>query len=442
MKNFVILCLAIVVSMDFSAQIDVGGMVKNKVNQRIEQKTNEAIDKTLDETEEGVKGAAKGNKKSKDKKGKEAETNTENPEEGNEGSEAPAGGAKPTLKTYGKFDFVPGEKIIVEDNFNHVAIGDFPMEWNTNSGGEVVTVEGKDGKWLQISKEGVFMPDYITDLPENFTMQFDVMVNEDFNYYSGSLDFTFVSASNRQKLNDYGRFSHPGNAVRIFMHPQDAGNTNGFVGIQTWDKDGGDLINNTVTTSQFFHSTKPMVHVSIWRQKQRLRVYFNEEKVLDIPRAFEATTNYNAMTMCLGGVHQTQDKYLLSNIRVAVGAPDTRSKLITEGKLVTRGILFDSGSDKIKPESYGTLKDIAAVLTENPDVKVQIIGHTDSDGEDAANLELSKKRAAAVKEALTKEFQIDASRMQTDGKGETLPTDKNDSSVGKANNRRVEFVKV
>jgi OmpA-OmpF porin, OOP family len=171
-------------------------------------------------------------------------------------------------------------------------------------------------------------------------------------------------------------------------------------------------------------------------------VYFNEEKVLDIPRAFEATTKYNAMTMCLGGVHQTQDKYLLSNIRVAVGAPDTRSKLITEGKLVTRGILFDSGSDKIKPESYGTLKDIAAVLTENPEVKVQIVGHTDSDGEDASNLELSKKRAAAVKEALTKEFQIDASRMQTDGKGESQPTDKNDTSVGKANNRRVEFVKV
>ena len=441
MKNIFTLGTALLIAIGFSAQIDVGGMVKNKVNQRIEQKTNEAIDKTLDETEDGVKDAAKGNKKSKGKKGSTEEGAVGDTQE-ESGNTSAKPGATPTLKTYGKFDFVPGEKIIVEDNFSHVAVGDFPMEWNTNSGGEVVTIEGQQGKWLQISKEGVFMPDYITDLPENFTMQFDVMVNEDFNFYSGSLDFTFINAANRQKLNDYGRFSHPGNGVRVFMHPQDAGNTNGYVGIQTWDKDGGDLINNTVTTSQFFHSTKPLVHVSIWRQKQRLRVYFNEEKVLDIPRAFDAATKYNAMSMCLGGVHQAQDKYLLSNIRLAVGAPDTRSKLITEGKLVTRGILFDSGSDKIKPESYGTLKDIAAVLTENPDVKVQIIGHTDSDGEDAANLELSKKRAAAVKEALTKEFQIDASRMQTDGKGESQPTDKNDTSVGKANNRRVEFVKV
>ena len=441
MKSGVIFFLAIVVAMDLSAQIDVGGMVKNKVNQRIEQKTNEAIDKTLDETEEGVKDAAKGNKKTKDKKGKTQEQGAEGAvEESAEGPAATAG-AKPTLKTYGKFDFVPGEKIIVEDNFNHVAVGDFPAEWNTNSGGEIVNVDGKEGKWLQISKEGVFMPDYITDLPENFTMQFDVIVNEGFSFYSGSLDFTFLSTSNRQKLGDFGRFSHPANAVRLFIHPQDAAN-NGIVGLQTWDKDGGELIDNKVGTSQFFQADKPMVHVSVWRQKQRIRVYFNEEKVLDIPRAFDATTKYNAMTMCLGGLHHTEDRYLFSNLSMAVGAPDTRSKLITEGKLVTRGILFDSGSDKIKPESYGTLKDIATVLTENPDVKVQIVGHTDSDGEDATNLELSKKRAAAVKEALTKEFQIDASRMQTDGKGESQPTDKNDTSVGKANNRRVEFVKV
>jgi outer membrane protein OmpA-like peptidoglycan-associated protein len=113
-----------------------------------------------------------------------------------------------------------------------------------------------------------------------------------------------------------------------------------------------------------------------------------------------------------------------------------------KGKFVTHGILFDSGSDRIKPESYGALKDIAAVLTENPTVKVKIIGHTDSDGDESTNLDLSKKRAAAVKESLSKEFAIDASRMETDGKGESAPADKNDTPVGKANNRRVEFVKL
>ena len=119
-----------------------------------------------------------------------------------------------------------------------------------------------------------------------------------------------------------------------------------------------------------------------------------------------------------------------------------RNKLLTDGKLVTHGILFDVNSDKIKPESYGTLREIAKVLSENADVKVKIVGHTDSDGADAANMDLSKRRAAAVKNALSDNFGIDASRMQSDGKGESEPSSPNTTAEGKANNRRVEFVKL
>ena len=79
--------------------------------------------------------------------------------------------------------------------------------------------------------------------------------------------------------------------------------------------------------------------------------------------------------------------------------PDMRNKLITEGKLVSYGIYFDVNKDVVKPESYGTLKSIADVLTENAGVKVKIVGHTDADGDNAANLDLSKRRAAAVKRA-------------------------------------------
>jgi outer membrane protein OmpA-like peptidoglycan-associated protein len=99
-------------------------------------------------------------------------------------------------------------------------------------------------------------------------------------------------------------------------------------------------------------------------------------------------------------------------------------------------------SATIKPESYGTLKEMADVMKEYADLKVKIVGHTDADGSDAANLELSKKRAASVKESLTKDFGIDESRMETDGKGEGEPIDKNDTPAGKANNRRVEFIKL
>ena len=98
-------------------------------------------------------------------------------------------------------------------------------------------------------------------------------------------------------------------------------------------------------------------------------------------------------------------------------------------------------SDQLRAESYGTLKEVAGVLTENAALKVQIVGHTDSDGEDAANLDLSKRRAASVKTALAGEFKIDAARLDVDGKGESQPIDKNDTAAGKANNRRVEFIK-
>ena len=119
-----------------------------------------------------------------------------------------------------------------------------------------------------------------------------------------------------------------------------------------------------------------------------------------------------------------------------------RSKLITEGKLVSYGIYFDVNKDVVKPESYGTLKAIADVLKENPAVRVKIVGHTDGDGADKSNLDLSKRRGESVKTELTKIFAIDASRLEFDGMGESKPIAPNDTQANKALNRRVEFIKL
>jgi OmpA-OmpF porin, OOP family len=96
----------------------------------------------------------------------------------------------------------------------------------------------------------------------------------------------------------------------------------------------------------------------------------------------------------------------------------------------------------VKAESYGTLKDIAAVLNEVPDIKVKIVGHTDSDGQDDANLDLSKRRSASVKAELAKSFNVNADLLVTDGMGETQPVGPNDTPANKAKNRRVEFIKL
>ncbi len=104
--------------------------------------------------------------------------------------------------------------------------------------------------------------------------------------------------------------------------------------------------------------------------------------------------------------------------------------------------MFDHASAVIRPESYGVLKEISSVLSENASVKIKVTGHTSNDGDDAANMQLSKQRAAAVKEFLAKEFSIDATRIETDGSGETKPVADNTTKEGKAQNRRVEFTKL
>jgi len=98
-------------------------------------------------------------------------------------------------------------------------------------------------------------------------------------------------------------------------------------------------------------------------------------------------------------------------------------------------------SDRIKPESYGALKEIAGVLKGNAELKVLIVGHTDSDGDAALNLDLSKRRAASVRIDLVRGLAIEEARMDTHGKGESKSVDKNDTMAGKANNRRVQFIK-
>jgi outer membrane protein OmpA-like peptidoglycan-associated protein len=94
----------------------------------------------------------------------------------------------------------------------------------------------------------------------------------------------------------------------------------------------------------------------------------------------------------------------------------------------------------LRPESANVIKEIAAALQKQAALKVRIEGHTDSTGDAAKNLDLSKRRAESVKAALVK-LGIDAARLATEGLGQTKPLSTNDTPQGRAENRRVEFVK-
>ena len=408
---------------------------EDKAAEKVSEKVSDAATKPIDDVGTGKNNTNANNNKNTNNNVSANSNNSSDNETTSRGNVS--------LATYSKFDFIPGEKVLVSEDFSQDAIGDFPDKWNTNGSGEIVTADGQSGHWLMINKKGRFIPEYINSLPDNFTVQFDVICNEKFSFYSNPLQLFFLTGGGKGAMENGFIEMDRRSGVKVGIHPTNAGNNGGMAYIESYE-DGTKIMNNEVATSQFnSHGGKTKVKVSIWRQKQRIRMYLNEEKVFDLPRAFASGKTYNmAMFEIWSGMNQDQDKYLIGNIKLSVGSPDTRNKLITEGKFSTTGILFDVNSDKIKAESFGVLKDIANVLNENVNVKIKIVGHTDSDGDDNMNLELSKKRAVAVKNALTDEFSISADRMQTDGMGEKQPVADNKTAEGKANNRRVEFIKM
>jgi outer membrane protein OmpA-like peptidoglycan-associated protein len=111
------------------------------------------------------------------------------------------------------------------------------------------------------------------------------------------------------------------------------------------------------------------------------------------------------------------------------------------GRVATQGIYFDTGSDRIRPESTPTLKEIGEMLKEHADLKLTIEGHTDNVGGADANKALAEKRAAAVKSFLVASYGVDASRLQTAGFGDQEPVAPNTTPEGRQQNRRVELVK-
>jgi len=228
------------------------------------------------------------------------------------------------------------------------------------------------------------------------------------------------------------------------MNIQPSENSNASVHLQTFANGAAYIktdIKKPVARVQAFNE---IIHVAMQVQKERLRIWFNEDKLYDLPKAIVAGANINQLYFIVKryGGPEEEVGYAISNIKIAKGLPDTRHKLVEERRFSTTGIRFNTNSSALLPESNGVLREIAAVLTKNPELRINIIGHTDSDGDEAANLGLSEKRAGSVKQALMSDYSIDAARIQTEGAGEQKPVSDNNTKEGRANNRRVEFVKL
>ncbi|MGA3082703.1 MAG: OmpA family protein [Terracidiphilus sp.] len=126
---------------------------------------------------------------------------------------------------------------------------------------------------------------------------------------------------------------------------------------------------------------------------------------------------------------------------VVANAAELGSGLTGTGHVVVPGILFDTGKADVKPESAPALQEVAKLLKQNLALKVYVVGHTDNVGVPAANIDLSKRRAASVVQALTTQYGISALRLAPYGDGPYAPVASNDSEDGRTLNRRVELVK-
>lgn len=342
-------------------------------------------------------------------------------------------GQESDFGVYSNFTFVPGSKLLFYDDFGKDAVGDFPAQWTTGGSGEVITTNQTDGHWLSLQRRSGYFPSTKAELPENYTIEFDLITNGYGTPNSGSskLFLAFLP----RKAYSMGQAGSVADVELLLAREIKVNN------VENFGSEAEVRIANRIERV-LDKASNSTTHISIAVNKKRLRVWFDQEKLVDSPNLLQGKLGKYFLIEARDILSEKNQFAGISNFRIAESSEDLRSQLINNGKFSTTGIYFETGSSKVKKESYGILKDIATLLTENQDIKLQIVGHTDSQGDDAANLKLSENRAASVKNILASQFGIAVERFETSGKGEADPVDDNSTETGRANNRRVEFIKL
>lgn len=385
--------------------------VQSKVEKRTVSKSGDVTDKVMDKTENSVKQTISGKNES-----------GENTTAGNSdysSSTKKESISRPTLQDYKNYDFVPGDKIIFQPDMSNEPDAELPARFTIKKGtAEIQSFEGEKMLHLQPDANTAVEPLMSTNhyLPEQFTLEFDVMYENPDDYFRYASDFR-VGFNKRDDENYYN-----GGVYAFIIH-----NTSKCSLGQTGTQSFPPALEKSFGAANTWH------HVAIYVRKNIGKAYVDAYRVC-------AT---NTLPTEADKFYIKADRYgvKIKNVRLAAGGDDKYNKIITNGKFITHGILFDINKSFIKPESMGALNEIVKLMKAHDDLKFEIDGHTDSDGNNDTNMKLSQARAEAVKSKLI-DMGIETSRLTAKGFGETKPIDKNDSAEGKANNRRVEFVKM
>lgn len=327
-------------------------------------------------------------------------------------------------KSSTSYGFTPGSRVLFEDDFSNTPIGDFPHRLTFRKGSMEV-VNWEDQKIFQLQEACQFEIPLPEILPERFTLEFDIHDPK------GAVDTGWTAIyfaeppargfyPNRPGGPPFLRFAH------FFGSGLHATNSDQISGVY----------NSGGTGNTHPALADGLMHVEVQADGEAIKVYANQERIVNVPNA--ELGRHNAITVLCDA---RPDPTYIDNIRVAAGGMDLYSSLESEGRVATRGILFDTGSNRIKPGSSATLEEILEMLREHPDLKLRIEGHTDDVGDTSANQALSQSRAEAVRDYLVGQG-IDATRLEAIGMGEEHPVADNSTEEGRTQNRRVELVRL
>nr|MBN2277558.1 OmpA family protein [candidate division Zixibacteria bacterium] len=317
------------------------------------------------------------------------------------------------MKLYTRYDFIPGDKVIFYDDMKGEEEGEFPYRWNLDNGVYEVAKLGNEF-WILATDDGNIRPKIPEGpLPEQYTVEYEFYDNGP--DQSGNYHYIYW-------VNEYG---------------ENIGCFGFYGGDATWLEINGSTLADKALSQR---PAKGSHIMRIMATSRSIKCYFDEERVANVPKVegFKPV----GFRIHHRPYNDPENPVLFRGFRFAEGGKSMREQLDETGRIVTHGILFDVDSHKIKGSSYKTLQEIGELLQADANLRLSIEGHTDSDGADDYNANLSQKRAESVRTYLVNEFGISADRLEAKGWGETKPIDTNNSAEGKANNRRVELVKI
>lgn len=388
--------------------------IEREAEKRAERRVNKKIDKEFDKVEGKIDGKGEKKTSKKTKQIKKEQENKQVSKDVNikEGFEKTT---KPKV-IWSRFDFVPGDTVIFEDLPSiDEENGEFPGRWDLYRGGAEVVMLNEIPAITIITDMGNMhskgIVPYLKNsekdyLPEVFTIEFDGYYNP--NKYNESFYITLYDRKN-QKRNGISQ-------IEIGVNEAEMGESSGTLVGKRGNRD----------------KVAGWRHVSIAYTRGKMKVYLEDQRLINIPHL---KGNPTGITLSA----RSENMYI-KNIRIAKGGVKYYDRVLSEGKIVVNGIKFDVNKTTLKPESMGPINKIFQLMKKQSDLKFSIEGHTDSDGDLKKNKILSVGRAKSVKRKLIT-MGISKDRLKSKGWGEAKPVDKNGTPEGKANNRRVEFVK-